>query len=127
MSILDRVAVWVKAANVTLQSYETDNGTAAPENEEFGRIPESRESPSFRITAGHIRALADLVWNQQHAPSLADLRALLDVADDALDKETYEQTRKDNFDPPLDAEYQVTVGTIQKINAVFQALDAKLK
>ncbi len=55
-----------------------------------------------------------------------DLRKLLDAADDALDKETYDQKRKDNFDAPDDAEYYVSVGTIRKINDVFQALDAAL-
>ncbi len=66
MSRIEHVATWVKAANFTLQSYEADYGEAVPDSAELGRIPESRESPSFRITAGHIRALADLVWQLQN-------------------------------------------------------------
>ena len=56
---------------------------------------------------------------------MTDIRALIDAADGALDEETYEQKRKDNFDPPDDAEYTVTVGTIRKINDVFQGLDGR--
>src|SRR5690349_4653634 len=53
-------------------------------------------------------------------PALFDL---MDAADDALDKDTYEQFRKDEFDPPNDAEYSVCAGTVLKCEKVFEAID----
>ena len=45
------------AANA-LTAYERDYGEPLPDNHEIGRIDESRETSSFRIRVGHIRALA---------------------------------------------------------------------
>ena len=51
------------------------------------------------------------------------LRALLDDADAALDKETYDQIKSYDFDAPDDAEVTISVGTERKINRLFSALD----
>lgn len=52
------------------------------------------------------------------------LRQLLDAADDALDKDTYDEMRKFGDIEPLDEdEICITVGTRAKINALILALD----
>lgn len=55
-------------------------------------------------------------------PSFRTLVTLMDAADGALDRETYDQFRASDFDAPADAEFTITVGTIRKINAVFSAI-----
>lgn len=56
-------------------------------------------------------------------PTTEELKKLLTDADDALDRETYDQKRKDDFDAPRDAEYTVTVGTIHKVEAALRVGD----
>jgi len=48
--------------------------------------------------------------------------ALMDEADSALDKETYDDWRRGEFDLPDDAELVITVKTDRKVNKVFEAL-----
>jgi len=55
--------------------------------------------------------------------ALEKLFVLMDAADDALDKDTYDQNVRDNFDAPDDAEYVVRSGTTRKCNAVFVAIE----
>ena len=54
---------------------------------------------------------------------LKALFALMDEADDALDKDTYEQKRKDEFDTPDDAEWWIRAGTERKCAKVFAEID----
>lgn len=51
------------------------------------------------------------------------LVALMDVADGKLDDDIYDQSLKDGFDAPDDAEYTVRFGTICAINRVFSAIE----
>lgn len=55
--------------------------------------------------------------------SFAALFELMDEADGALDEDTYEQSRRDEFDTPDDAEWMVRAGTCRKINRVFAEID----
>lgn len=55
------------------------------------------------------------------------LLALLDAADEALDKETYDQLRAAQFDPNEDEEFTITVKTWRKVNALINELDRQLK
>jgi len=55
---------------------------------------------------------------------LAAIFALMDEADSALDKETYDDWRRGEFDLPDDCELVITVKTDRKINKVFEALNA---
>lgn len=57
-------------------------------------------------------------------PMLEHLFKLMDDADDALDKDTYEQLCRDEFDPPDDADYSVCAGTTIKCNKVFNQIEA---
>jgi hypothetical protein len=41
-----------------LAGYSRDLGVELPDTTEIGRIYESRDTPSFRISVGHIRRLA---------------------------------------------------------------------
>jgi len=50
--------VWVRPMMEALHGYEADYGGPLDDMHELGRIDESRESPSFRIRAGHIRDIA---------------------------------------------------------------------
>jgi hypothetical protein len=60
---------------------------------------------------------------------LDDLRALdalfslMDEADDALDRDTYEQNRKSEFDAPDDAEWWIRAGTARRCDKVFAEID----
>ncbi len=54
---------------------------------------------------------------------LAELLALMDAADSALDKDTYDQSLRDEFDAPDDADYSVCAGTVRKCSAVFAAIE----
>ena len=54
---------------------------------------------------------------------LVELLALMDVADGALDKDTYDQSLHDEFDAPDDADYSVCAGTVRKCSAVFAAIE----
>jgi hypothetical protein len=54
---------------------------------------------------------------------LAVLFDLMDEADDALDKDTYDQFSRDEFDPQNDSDYSVRAGTIIKCNKVFKAIE----
>lgn len=49
---------FAQAAKAALDSYERDLGKELSDDHEIGRIPESRDTPSFRIRAGHIRMMA---------------------------------------------------------------------
>ncbi len=49
---------WARSALETLTAYEADYGESLPDSYEIGRIDESRGSPSFRFTIGHLRSLA---------------------------------------------------------------------
>ena len=51
-------AAWVLSAAETLTGYNRDLGVDLPDSTEIGRIYESRDTPSFRVSAGHIRRLA---------------------------------------------------------------------
>lgn len=55
-----------------------------------------------------------------------ELDTLADDADGDLDKDTYEQFQQ-NEDMPDDAEIVIRVGTVRKINKVFQHIDAARK
>jgi hypothetical protein len=55
---------------------------------------------------------------------LKHLFTLMDVADEALDKETYDQFHKEELDLPDDCEIWITVGTTEKINKVFAAIES---
>lgn len=55
-----------------------------------------------------------------HLPAIF---ALMDSADDALDKDTYDQFAAANWEPNGDAEFTVYVSTIRKCFNVFEALD----
>lgn len=57
------------------------------------------------------------------AEQITRLFKLMDAADDALDKDTYEQKRRDDFDAPDDAEWSVQAGTCRKITAVFMTVE----
>lgn len=57
-------------------------------------------------------------------PMLEHLFKLVDDADQALDEDTYEQLRKDEFDPPNDADYSVRAGTTIKCNRVFNHIES---
>jgi hypothetical protein len=54
---------------------------------------------------------------------LVELLALMDAADSALDKDTYDQSLRDEFDAPDDADYSVCAGTVRKCSAVFAAIE----
>jgi len=54
---------------------------------------------------------------------LIELLALMDAADGALDKDTYDQSLRDEFDAPDDADYSVCAGTVRKCSAVFAAIE----
>lgn len=56
-------------------------------------------------------------------PDLAPLFALMDEADEALDKHTYDQARRDEYDAPDDAEWWIRAGTARKINKVFAEIE----
>lgn len=56
--------------------------------------------------------------------ALSAIFALMDEADSALDKETYDQHLRGEFDLPDDCEMWITAGTDRKITKVFGALDA---
>lgn len=60
-------------------------------------------------------------------PGAAEFRVLLDDADEALDKDTFEQIKAHDYDAPDDAEYTISAGTHRKINRLFAALDHQLK
>lgn len=60
-------------------------------------------------------------------PGGDEIRALLDDADGALDKDTSEQIRHEELDLPDDAEVWITAGTHTKINRLFAVLDRQLK
>lgn len=49
---------WVLLAAKTLAGYNRDLGVELPDTTEIGRIYESRDTPSFRISVGHIRRLS---------------------------------------------------------------------
>ena len=48
---------------------------------------------------------------------------LMDEADGALDKDTYEQKVRDDYDAPDDAEWWVRAGTVRKCQKVFAEID----
>ena len=52
-------------------------------------------------------------------PIIADVLELMDAADAALDDDTYEQIKAQNFDAPDDCEIWITAGTRRKINELF--------
>lgn len=54
---------------------------------------------------------------------MSPLFALMDVADEALDKDTIGQKKDGRFDAPDDAEWWVQAGTVRKIDAVFLEID----
>ncbi len=54
---------------------------------------------------------------------LIELLTLMDAADSALDKDTYDQSLRDEFDAPDDADYSVCAGTVRKCSAVFAAIE----
>jgi len=54
---------------------------------------------------------------------LEALFRLMDIAVCALDKDTYSQSLRDEFDAPDDADYSVCAGTVRKCNAVFAAIE----
>ena len=57
-------------------------------------------------------------------PIIGALFSAVDAADDALDKETFEQMwRRDRLDLPDDAEVVITAGTQRKINRVFREIE----
>lgn len=66
-----------------------------------------------------IRAEAVSAEREWCAQTLQALFALADEADDALDKDTYEQKRHDDFDTPDDAEWWIRAGTERKCVKVF--------
>lgn len=73
------------------------------------------------IGAGSLAALS--AAHGMTEVDLAELFALMDEADGALDKDTYKQRLQDNFDAPDDAEYCVLMGTIRKCDALFRAIE----
>ena len=58
MGELVEACAWVLLASKTLAGYSRDLGVELPDDTEIGRIYESRDTPSFRISVGHIRRLA---------------------------------------------------------------------
>lgn len=54
---------------------------------------------------------------------LRELRVLLDRAEEPLDKETYEQKRRTDFDAPDDMEVVITFGTLRKVEALINFLN----
>ena len=52
---LVKASAWVSVAAEVLAGYNRDLGVDLPDTTEIGRIYESRDTPSFRITVGHIR------------------------------------------------------------------------
>lgn len=54
---------------------------------------------------------------------LEQLFKAADEADDALDKDTYEQYRRAEFDPHVDDEIWVRAGTAIKCDLVFNLVD----
>ena len=59
----------------------------------------------------------------EDAIDLTTLFDLMDEAEDALDKDTYEQIRHAEFDPPDDAELWIRSGTHTKCQKVFAEID----
>lgn len=59
--------------------------------------------------------------------AMAEILALMDAADEALDQETYDQFRRDEFETIDEDDLTVTAGTVRKINKVFAALDRHRK
>ena len=55
--------------------------------------------------------------------ALEDLFSLMDAADSALDRDTYDQSLRDEFDAPDDADYSVCAGTVRKCSAVLAAIE----
>lgn len=58
---------WSTPAMATLAGYERDYGEALPDDWILGRIEESRDTPSFRIRVGHLRAIATLAADLRKA------------------------------------------------------------
>lgn len=54
---------------------------------------------------------------------LVELLALMDAADSALDKDTFDQFMRDDCNAPDDADYSVCAGTVRKCSAVFAAIE----
>ena len=54
---------------------------------------------------------------------LTKLFELMDLADEALDRDTYPQKKDHRYDAPDDAEWPVQAGTVRKIDAVFLEID----
>lgn len=52
----------------------------------------------------------------------AEVVALMDIADEALDNESHPQFLRDD-DMPDDCELQITAGTVRKINRLFNEID----
>ncbi len=55
--------------------------------------------------------------------SLDRLYELMDVAEEALDRDTYPQKKEGRFVAPNDVEWTVQAGTVRKIDAVFLEID----
>jgi hypothetical protein len=75
-----------------------------------------------RRLAEALKAYGD-VRQKRGEPDLNKLFTLMDSADEALDKETYDEKKRDDFDTPDDAEWVVTAGTCRKAEKVFAEVD----
>ena len=79
------------------------------------------QAAEYKLARERLLALVDEVL--QREAQFKALAELMDEADDALDKDTYEQKRKDDFDIPDDAEWWIRAGTERKCAKVFLEID----
>ena len=79
------------------------------------------QAAEYKLARERLMALADEALKRDAA--LKSLFALMDDADDALDKDTYDQKRRDDFDTPDDAEWWIRAGTARKCGKVFLEID----
>jgi len=79
------------------------------------------QAAEYKLARERLMVLADeAIRREAEFKALADL---MDVADCALDKDTYDQKSRDDFDAPDDAEWFIQAGTERKISKVFAEID----
>ena len=79
------------------------------------------QAAEYKLARERLLALADEALRYE-----AEFRALADLMDDAggaLDKDTHDQKRRDEFDAPDYAEWWIRAGTERKVSKVFAEID----
>jgi hypothetical protein len=79
------------------------------------------QAKEYKLARERLLALADEALRRD--AEFRALATLMDEADDALDKDTYDQKRRDEFDTPDDAEWWISAGTERKCVKVFTEID----